>query len=543
MYSYFSDLDNIEVFSMGFDLIGKHLPESLITQIITEIEDVWEDYPDERSIVIALDALNDAIGERSEAIDALAHYSIVLESSIAMLRTARQLMLRGEKGEAEALLSTIVRLKGERRLLEQLCALLASARLNDREAFTATWHRLVEQYSSSEPISAEEFIRSHDEYTLLSNLPFREQIEGLEYLFLYDIQESREAEVFAFIDNLRSYLEIFLWEVPSQIPEYGAAGCLPALQVVKAISDGGLEAVEKILSMHDPVSDKVLLAKINDDIESIRQSGVNALVMSDMLQWLSDPVQPAGEMLDALRRHTGGDGEPILEVFNAVSSELSEEEFGMLLPTFLEAYPGNRHLIENVYDMLESEERYNEALAFAERYDFLREDNQSFDRLKLDALSSSDEEAAFQFLLDRMKKGHMLAYYADLFDLAVRLDRMDEISPLRQIFAAERIAAGTHLLGALERLKKKDVKGGLALIERAKGSGLPEHLALMIAVRSLLSAGYPKRVVGLCETMLKRSMPPEEVYPLLIRAYRDLGRESEARDAEETLAAILEQCI
>ena len=131
-----------------------------------------------------------------------------------------------------------------------------------------------------------------------------------------------------------------------------------------------------------------------------------------------------------------------------------------------------------------------------------------------------------------------MEHYADLFDLALELDRMDEVSQLRSIFAAERIAAGTHLLNALERLEKKDIKGALALIERAREAGLRGDLALMISAHTLLSAGYPKRVVGLCKTMLKRSMPPEEVYPLLVQAYRDLGKESEARAAEAALAAL-----
>jgi hypothetical protein len=60
----------------------------------------------------------------------------------------------------------------------------------------------------------------------------------------------------------------------------------------------------------------------------------------------------------------------------------------------------------------------------------------------------------------------------------------------------------------------------------------------MLLARSLLSAGYPKRVVGLREKMLKTSLPPEEIYPLLIRAYRELGRESEARDVEAMLEAV-----
>ncbi len=133
----------------------------------------------------------------------------------------------------------------------------------------------------------------------------------------------------------------------------------------------------------------------------------------------------------------------------------------------------------------------------------------------------------------------MLERYADLFELALVLDRMDEVASLRWIFAEEKgVIAGSHMLNVLDRLKKRDVKEGMALFERSKRSGFPEELALMFLARSLLSAGYPKRVVGLREKMLKMSLPPEEVYPLLIRAYRELGRESEARDVEAMLEAV-----
>jgi len=38
--------------------------------------------------------------------------------------------------------------------------------------------------------------------------------------------------------------------------------------------------------------------------------------------------------------------------------------------------------------------------------------------------------------------------------------------------------------------------------------------------------------------MLESSLPPADVYPLLIRAYRELGREAEAREAEAALEAL-----
>lgn len=210
-----------------------------------------------------------------------------------------------------------------------------------------------------------------------------------------------------------------------------------------------------------------------------------------------------------------------------------------LLLALHEAHPDDHRLIRRLYETLKLEENYDEALMLAGQYPFLEQEDDSFDTLKLNALSSSDKDAAFQHLLGEMKEKRMLERYADLFELALALDRMDEVSSLRQTFAAKRITEVTHMLNALDRLKKGKVKGGLALIDRAIGAGFPEDLALMISAHSLLSAGYPKRVVGLCEAMLESSLPPaEDVYPLLIQAYRELGRETEAREAEAAFEAL-----
>ena len=539
MSSCFSDPHILEFFAIGFDLMGGHLPPSAVAPIITDAEDVLEKYPDNRGAALALDALNDLIGERDEALIALESLAMLSESSINMLRRARQLMLSGKTEEAEGLLLEITRMRTAGSVPRELHIMLAFARLGDREAFARIWHDLIERDGLLEPVPAEEFIKYPGDYTLLGEFPFREQIESLEYLFSYGVQENREAEVFAFIRSLPDYLESLSIQVDLEEREYGISRCFAALPVIKAIAEGSLDVVEKILLTYDPISDERLLEETGENIERIRKSGVEAGVLNELLRWSVDPVQPAGKLLDTLRRHTGGDDEPILAMFDMANMGASGVAVGELASLLLEAHPDNRCLIESVYDSLKSEERYDEALAFADRHEFLKQDDDLYDNLKLEALRSSDEEAAFQFLLGEMKERRMLERYADLFELALVLDRMDEVASLRWIFAEEKGAiAGSHMLNALDRLKKRDVKEGTALFERAKRSGFPEELALMLLARSLLSAGYPKRVVGLREKMLKTSLPPEEVYPLLIRAYRELGRESEARDVEAMLEAV-----
>ncbi len=538
MTSYFGDPYNIEQFAIGFDLIGEHLSGDVIADIITEIEDVQEDFFDNQYVAIALDALYDAIGEREEAFDALESQNLIVESTIILLRMARQLMLLGEEEEARKLLERITRKKVERSVPRELHIMLASARLGDGDAFTSTWHRLVERHSTSGPIPARELIQSPGRYSLLGDLPYREQIEGIEYLFSYQIPEGREAEVYGLIHNFRFYLENLLLGAYMHGQNEGGIECLPALPVIKAISEGSIDVVEKILSLHGPFSNKMLLEQVEEHVKYIRQSGVEAIIMDELVRRAFAPARPIGETLDTLRKYTGGDDEPIIEVLSERETEFLIEGSRDLLSALHEAHPDDHRLIRKMYWVLKLEGRYDDALMLAGQYPFLEQEDGSFYSLKLESLSSSDKEAAFQLLLGEMKEKRMLRRYVDLFELALALDRMDEVSSLRRTFAAKKVTEVTHMLNALDRLKKGKVKGGLVLIDRAMESGFPEDLALMISAHALLSAGYPKRVVGLCEAMLESSLPAVDVYPLLIRAYRELGRETEAREAEAALEAL-----
>ena len=64
------------------------------------------------------------------------------------------------------------------------------------------------------------------------------------------------------------------------------------------------------------------------------------------------------------------------EAFHIMSSELPEET-SRCCPGTSGTYPDDRRIVESIYEMLESEERYDEALALAERYEFLRQDGES----------------------------------------------------------------------------------------------------------------------------------------------------------------------
>jgi predicted Zn-dependent protease len=91
-----------------------------------------------------------------------------------------------------------------------------------------------------------------------------------------------------------------------------------------------------------------------------------------------------------------------------------------------------------------------------------------------------------------------------------------------------------YLLEGYQHLMQKDLKPGLNLIERSIQAGLYEPIAMVLLARFLNKAGYPKRTIGICEKLLKKSfLKATEVYPILVEAYRMQGKEKEAAAVEE----------
>jgi hypothetical protein len=93
-----------------------------------------------------------------------------------------------------------------------------------------------------------------------------------------------------------------------------------------------------------------------------------------------------------------------------------------------------------------------------------------------------------------MKNGHLLKRYVELFELACTLNRMDDLPVLRPVLESKMISSATYLLDSYGHMRRKDVKGDLALIERAERSGLCADDAMLFSARFLLVSGVPKRL-------------------------------------------------
>jgi tetratricopeptide (TPR) repeat protein len=534
MASYFSEPHHIELFSLGFDLIRDQLPETMIEDIITEIEENLEEYPDDRSSVLALDSLYDAIDDRDCAIGTDSGYTCLTYSSIITLREARHQMLNGDLKEAERLLEEVIRLDSADSLVRQLCALIAYGRRNDREKFTSTWKQLHMQYGAEVHVSVKDHIGLQIDYALFPDLPFREHIEGIGFLFAFDINQGRETEIVALITGFRDYLNNLLKNTIEEAVVDGFTDSLPAFGVIAAISSGMVKAAEDLMKTGDSINGAVMSETIQPALDGIRRTGREMLVLETLKHWSFNRVKPTPDLIHTLQEQSGGDDQLIIEMIHLLDIERPRggyEKIRSMLPVsrMEETAPLKKELVHMV-----SECRFDEALAFAEKHALFPKGSEKLEDLIANALLNSGREIeAFEYLLGCMKNGHLLEQYTSLFELACALNRMDELPELRPVLESKHIFSAMFLLDAYGQLSKKDVKGCLALIKRAEGSGLCADDALLFSARFLLLSNFPKRVVGICDKMLWSGIPDDMIYPLLIRAYRDLGRDEDARIAEE----------
>ena len=534
MASYFSEPHHIELFSPGFDLIRDQLPETMIEDIITEIEENLEEYPDDRSSVLALDSLYDAIDDRDCAIGTDSGYTCLTYSSIFSLREARHQMLNGDLKAAERLLDEVIWLDSADSLVRQLCALIAYGRRNDREKFTSTWKRLLRQYGAEVHVSVKEHIGLQKDYALFPDLPFREHIEGIGFLFAFDINQGREAEIVALITGFRNYLNNLSQNMIEEAVVDGFTDSLPAFGVIAAISSGMVKAAEDLMKTGDSINGVVMSETIHPALEGIRKTGREMLVLETLKNWSFNRVKPTPDLIHRLQEQSGGDDQLIINMIDLLGADKPRGGYAKIRSMLPVSRMEEINPLRTELEQMVNEYRFDDALAFAEQHALFPKGSEELENLIANALLNSGREIeAFDYLLACMKTGHLLEQYTSLFELACTLNRMDNLVVIRPVLESKHIFSAMYLLDAYGQLSKKDVKGCLALIKRAEGAGLFADDALLFSARFLLLSNFPKRVVGICDKMLWSGIPDEMIYPLLIRAYRDLGRDDDARIAEE----------
>ncbi|MFA5294963.1 MAG: hypothetical protein WC382_05565 [Methanoregulaceae archaeon] len=542
MPSIFSEPDTLPEFAKAFDLVGNRLSPDLLTNITTEALLAWSREPDNRALVLALDALALAEGNADASYEALTNDPRIEESSVFRIRRARQHTISGEAGEARELLDEVIRADTADNLIRQLAACTAHGRLDDREAFSRCWQAVLEQEDLADPVPFRDLIAAPDDYTLLSNLPFREHSEMIRYLFRYDIPDHRDAEVLALADEMVSILDNLERVVTDSVIETGSSGVLPGVEALLAMTGGGTDLIEEILAEHGTGIDPAIREAIDSALGDVREIGVRMQVLAPLLAWASDPETPPGALVATLRDRAGGDDRIIRQMLDLVLDDLSTDTISGIGDVLAADLPPRERALQQ-FTLLVDAGRFADALAVAEEHDLLDDigNEPPFDSYRLSVLRQSDRLAeAFALLLGWNRAGRLLHESGQLVDLALILGRMDTVLALRPVFTNTRMCPAAHLIPAYDCILKKDVKGAMQYLKRAEGAGLSREQVLVLQARILLAGGFPKRVVSLRGKM-EKILPPATSYPVLIRAYRELGREAEAAEAEALLRGSREE--
>ncbi len=533
MASYFNNQKHIEIFAIGFDFVKGYLSGLRIAEILNEINAFSETCPDHLETTLSLDALNDAISDHPAAIGALMSYNI--DNSLITLRLARQRATNDQQREVEPLLEFVVGRYLEISSVRQLCAMIAYGRMDDAKAFSKTWDTLIEQYSINDHVPEKDLIENPMKYVLLPDLPFREQIEAIDLMLTFEVTRCRDAEILALVQGFRNYLSFLVTVIAQNPTNARLRKSLPAITVVEAIALGCADAAEEIVTSHGAVTSKRIRAAAEEEIERIRSIEVKMKVLEALIRWSVSEKRLVSEILPVLRHYTYEDDEPIAEMLLLMNAALPSRTYKELQSRLNLTKQHDSRLQDTELEGLISHGKYIEALAYADKHNFLKPDDERYITLKLQSLTQDGRfDEAMLYTTDLLESGNTFANQAMMFEILQSVSKIEDLLAYKPIFEILNMRAGQKLLCAYDQMKKGDVKGGLETIERAKKLGLHEDAALVFTARFLLATGYPKRVVSVCGKMLRKDSVSRYAYPLLITAYRELGDEEYAQHLEMT---------
>ncbi|MDD5023700.1 MAG: hypothetical protein PHF57_04685 [Methanoregula sp.] len=332
MSSYFSESHHIESLSSGYDLAKDQMDEADLADIGLTIADDEDVDMGDLSTVLALEAINEALGEHDDALLALANYDGEGDESLILLRTAQHLRSKGDVEESDRCLDTVIERAakggGTGRLtaskppvLDRVCALIAHGRKADKDTFIESWYESLEMSGIRAPPTVEKILENPSDFSLFRHLPTREWLEGIGYLQKYEIREYRDAEILCLVNEIRYYLEGLVSEMTFEGKSTGFTEPYPAFRVVFAFSNGGLHALSGIRSTKDLIAEKAVSDAVDLACKEIRNNGIRGLLMDTFMVWSFHPKQPIPELIETLREQAGGNDLLIAEIADNMGRE------------------------------------------------------------------------------------------------------------------------------------------------------------------------------------------------------------------------------
>jgi hypothetical protein len=531
MHSFFGDKDNVRVFSDGFDLLGDQSGSKIISDICADVRGLIEEDDDFYPAFFSLEALLTSLHDDQAAITLISQDSRIMDSPIFRFRYADHCHRVGDTISAEEILHSYMSGVSES-LRDKIYGFLAAGRLGNAEEAALRWTGLLreEKLEDSRPDVA--FVQNPDDYSLLAYQPFRERIEGVRLLIRDNIIPGREKEAYSLIRSLLLYNGDFLegYLTPYMADEGGEA-VLPGLWIAVLMSGTASKIVEEFLAAH--IFPTVILhqgaEEILEDLREItREYLVRQLLIQGMVAGISD-----SDLLAEIRNIVLHRDDLILGPLEWIRLTEFQEQASSLIGVILEDNPDLHISGRIVPGKLPDFHKFRPG----HRYDEDEDDEGWEEDQELESLlSESRYDEAFELVSGYVRNHVLFEDVEIIFNLALKSDRLDDIVSLRPFMEEGENQDGVYLIRAYERLMNRDVKGCLALIDRAVSVGYPEENAMILSAAFMNNVGLPKRAVGICEKLLKKqALPPGDIIPVLAVAYRLQGREQEAAELEDTL--------
>lgn len=541
MTSFFSDLTHVTYFSYGFSFLEEYGEDLNLEDIAEEIQDLVDEYPENRDIPLALDSLYMAMGDVDSAIDALLNDFFLSEFSTFQLRYADHLLLKGDTEEAEKVLNKVILMDNPDSIVRQLCALIAFGILGNETEFKRRWNRLKKE-SKSNPFSFETFLDSMGGSTsLLADLPFKEQIKGIYLLKKFNVTKNLEDEAFDLIANLDSYLKNLYNMYICELRDEGVIENYPGFSIAEKICLKAIETANKFYQMEGVIKNPDYRKSALTAINSMISIGETFKLAEALTKTLIINKNFFDDILSIIVPIADNDSMKVKETLYLFSREDLTEEGRKFIWSHLDMTPEQAQKVfgDVEYDEIgEEDEDIDEnkeitddedSLGYTEVIDPEREKENSITPRYQTVLNEDEAQEDLTWLISRLNQGKRVMKTDSLLALSIRLKRVDEIIPFIPIFEEYANYDLVYTLKGYQKMQQKDIKGALQMLDKVHSYGLPDgEIDLYTAILMNITA-YPKRAVGICEKLLKKKgYNAEVVYPVLIEGLKLLGRDKEA---------------
>ncbi|MFH0968490.1 MAG: hypothetical protein V1862_12475 [Methanobacteriota archaeon] len=526
----------VNYFLSGYGLVAGHLKQEDVHEVIEEIRDYLDEYPEDPDIILAIDSLYTTLNDRDAAQAFLSESTTGLEYPTCMLRRARHYLAQGDTETGRDLLKQIILWDDREDLTRELTILLAHGLLDERGAFISFWQDLLERNDLNDIATNDNFLEYPQDFSLLDHLPYIERGIGLTLLMKYGVRPELELEAYALIASLASYLEDLVGMITLTAFQEGVITVYGTLPHAAAICAGARALAEEIYDQTGMITNEKIIPQAEDHIDTIQQCEQSIKILDILTDVLLLHGEYEGELLQVLRNTANGNDDKIITILSLFSPEELKETGLDLRKTLIRDNPDNL-----LFQGRTDQGRYQETFSYAARRhevivkpDLLKE--AEADRL----FEEGKMEEAAQLLCSLWDRDRFENQLNTVFFRSIRTGRGDDLIDLIPILETKDVPDKVYLLKGLKQLQNHNIKGAVSLIEKAGNAGLPAGYAMLGAAIGMNQAGYPKRSVGICEKLLKKSdVSPEEVYPVLIKAYRLLGKEKEAVATEKSMSEYL----